>query len=336
MKICYLGSELETHLLSTKATLDCLRARGHKIEMRIWHYGKEEKEITFANSDADLFITDGHYNITPPSNILWIQISHGISPYKPWGCSRVDNAIKMRLVPTTRWEKHVTKIRTGTSGVIPADGWSKLDLYHNALRNKEELRAALYKKYKFDPKRPLIVYAPTGARANALTKKEWIAQYGSEKGYSWHGSYYHHLEVRKIVSSIANYYEILHPTISRTDDIKDRVPMMAISDIMIGDISSMSLEYTCVDKPIILLKKHVSDCSPKDFRLFGEDTNPIVDLGDIIGIEELKDVLKYRLKHDDYKNIRRYWKKLLLGTVDGKCGEREADAIEQFWRKHEQ
>lgn len=348
MKICYLGAELETHLLATKPTLDELRRRGHQIEMRIWHYGRESKEITFANSDADLFITDGHYKNAgdnlidpescgtaevPDNRFLWIQISHGISPYKPWGCSKVNNAIKMRLVPTEAWAEHVKDKATPQTGIIPVDGWSKLDHYYHALRNKAVLKAALFKKYGFNPKKPLVVYAPTGARQHALTKEAWVQAYGTERGYGWHGSYYHRKEVKKIVSKVANFYEIPHPTIGRSD-AKDRVALLAASNALIGDISSMSLEYIAVNKPIILLRKRKEDRQPADFHLFGNQAGPVVDLGKIIDIEGLGSVLSKVLKRDDHRARREFWRKQLLGTVDGHCAEREADAIERFAEEH--
>jgi CDP-glycerol glycerophosphotransferase (TagB/SpsB family) len=106
--------------------------------------------------------------------------------------------------------------------------------------------------------------------------------------------------------------------------------MMAIADLFIGDISSMSLEFTAIDKPIILVKKLIEDQDPSDFRLFAESTNPIVDLGDIVTTKSLEETIAYRLKNDSYKKIRNYWKDLLLGTIDGGNALREAEVIENF------
>lgn len=350
MKVCYLGCELGTHVLATRSTLRALEKRGHTVERRIWHYGKEATEITFKNSDADVFLSDGHYKNTafpdtdpspcgvaemPDRRFLWVQLSHGISPYKPWGCSAVGDATKIRLVPTLGWQKHASKTATSTSFTVDVNGWCKMDQYYKALQNKQELKELLFSKYNFKHGQPLIVYAPTGIRQHAPTRSEWAKKYGTEAGYAWHGSYYHNEKVKKIASDISNFYEIPHPTIAR-NDVKDRVSLMAISDMMIGDISSMSLEYTCVNKPIVLLRKNIEDSAPTDFRLFGEKENPIVDLGDIVGVKELSRTIAYRLIHDDYKEIRNRWRELLLGEVDGKCGEREAIAIERLWEKHEQ
>lgn len=336
MKIAYLGPELETHRMIVELILKQLNNRGHQTIIKIWHYGREEQEINFAGIVADVYVLCSNYKALEKTidqiDTILVHISHGISPYKPWGTHIFKRGHRVRFVPTFRWKLHSGD--KDNSFITPVDGWCKLDLYHKALQNKEETKKYIYNKYQFDPARPLIVYAPTGMRFNAQTKERWIAEYGNDKGYGWHGSYYHKDVVRKITNKIANYYEIPHPTISRQDDIVDRVPILAISDIMIGDISSMSLEYTAVDKPIILLKKDIQDSDPKDYRLFGKLENPIVDLGDIISINELEEVLQYRLYHDDYKTIRNYWKNELLGTVDGNCALREAEAIESFAKKY--
>lgn len=336
MRICYLGPELLTHRRNIELVLDQLRNKGHEVIAKTWHYGKEEEELTFSGVETDIHMVCSTYKTLEKSidkeGTILVHVSHGISPYKGWGTALFKNGHRVRFVPTPRWATHSGDNYNST--IISVDGWCKLDFYYKALQDREEIKEEIYKRYKFNPDQPLVVYAPTGMRLNAQTREQWIAEYGTHKGYGWHGSYYHKDRVRKTVSKIANYYEIPHPTVSREDNLIDRVSILAVSDLMIGDISSMSLEYTTVDKPIILLKKNIQDLDPTDYKLFNKLENPIIDLGDIISIGELEEVLQYRLHHDDYKTIRNYWKNELLGTIDGNCALREAEAIEAFAKKY--
>lgn len=329
MKFCYLGSELETHFCGIRLVLDSLKARGHEVLIKRWKFGHEDTERDVKNIQADIFLTE----MTVPENEApytrpWIQFSHGISPYKSWNHAYSLGRWKARLAPTQAWQDYAKEHIKKNPIIAVTNGWAKADLYYRALIQRENIRKEMVAKYKFDPNRPIIIYAPTGMRHNAQSKIEWQQAGYAKNGYRSHGSYYHRELVQQVAKRHGNYYEIPHPCVSRGDNLLDRIKMMAIADLFIGDISSMSLEFTAIDKPIILLQKHIADQDPLDFRLFAVPKNPIVDLGDIITIGSLKDVLPYRLVHDDYKFIRNRWKELLLGEVDGKAAIREANTIE--------
>jgi hypothetical protein len=325
MDICFLGSEIDTHFSAINLTLEKLKLYGHSVTIKRWHFGNEAEEKDRIEVEADLYLSENSVPKIVPEGSYWIEFRHGISPYK-MDLRKYEN-LSAKIVPTLYWKSIFENVEGRDTLIVPTNGWCKMDLYHERLERKEDLKKEIYNKYSFDENKPLVVYAPTGIRHETVTKEEWINKYGNDKGYRNHGSYYHHETTEETILKYANFFEVQHPCVDRSVSALDRIDVIAVSDLLISDISSMALEYTAVDKPIILLKKRIEDQDPRDFRLCGYQKEPIIDLGDIISIEELDSVLKYRLINDDYKETRKYWKELLLGNIDGKCAEREALAI---------
>ena len=99
----------------------------------------------------------------------------------------------------------------------------------------------------------------------------------------------------------------------------------------------MVAEFTVLDKPIVLIKKDIKDRSILDFHIYQDLRTPVLDVGDIIDVSEVAKVVKYRLKHDDYKERRNMWKNKLVipdGKFDGHCTDREVTAIETFIKEY--
>jgi CDP-glycerol glycerophosphotransferase (TagB/SpsB family) len=326
MDVFYIGSELKTHFSAISLTLEELKKQGHNVTVRQWHYDNEEEERQKVTEIADVYLTEASLPKEIPEGSYWIEFRHGISPYK----MNMGSNTHAKLVPTLYWKNVFDKNKnniTNKTFCFPTSGWSKIDFYYEKLQRREEIREEVYNKYHFDKDKKLVVYAPTGIRHETTTKKSWIEKYTNLEGYKHHGSYYHKETIQNIVTKIANLFEIPHPCINRDMEPEDRLDLLVASDLLISDISSIAMEYTALDKPIILLKKNIEDQDPFDFRICELIDSPIIDLGDIISIEELEKVLPYRLEVDDYKTIRNNWKDLLLGRVDGQCAKREADAI---------
>ncbi len=101
----------------------------------------------------------------------------------------------------------------------------------------------------------------------------------------------------------------------------DLAPLLALSDVMISDVSSAWMEFMALDKPVILYS------NPNASRYHGYDRNNIEwawrDLGsEVTSFDELKRLLPAIVRSGDGKStIRMNYARLLFADVSGKACE---------------
>lgn len=128
-------------------------------------------------------------------------------------------------------------------------GFPKTD----ALVNGELDREDLLRRYGFNGLRPVVLYAPTGEKYNSLEimGKEVIQRLTDCEKYDLLIKPHDHPKNKKTdwFSELA-FLEGPHTKIVRTLDV---VPLLFLADLLLTDASSVSNEYTLLDRPIVYL-----------------------------------------------------------------------------------
>jgi len=132
---------------------------------------------------------------------------------------------------------------------VVRNGFMKTDALLNGELNREELLG----RYGFDGSRPIILYAPTGAKRNSLeTIGEDVIQKLADTGdyeiliKPHDHPKNHHIDWRSRLS----WFEGDHCRVVWGGDV---VPLAFLSDLLISDASSVSNEYALLDRPMIFL-----------------------------------------------------------------------------------
>ncbi len=156
-------------------------------------------------------------------------------------------------------------------------------------------RDALLRGLGLDPARPAILFAPTGEKHNALdVMGVEIVEALTGPGL-WNVLVKPHDHPKKDIDWFAE--------LSRFEDggmrlVRDRdiIPYLAASDLLITDMSSVAVEYTLLDRPIIFmdipaLMRRVRKRAPAlDLDTYGRKTGRVA-----AGPEELEDAVRASL-----------------------------------------
>jgi hypothetical protein len=113
-------------------------------------------------------------------------------------------------------------------------------------------RAKLLERYGFDGLRPIVLYAPTGEAHNSLETM------GADviRNLSACDDFDLIIKPHDHPKDGVNFFEILsrlegpHTKLAHEADV---VPLLALSDVLITDASSVANEYTLLDRPIVFL-----------------------------------------------------------------------------------
>lgn len=193
-----------------------------------------------------------HTKLIPARNVdRKIQIFHGVSyrnkSVRPenMGC---DNYFVVGPYMLKRFHE---------SGLMQQDdsravniGFMKTDSLLNGSLNTHELLASV----SFDGSRPVILYAPTGAKLNSLeTMGEAVIQalLATDKYDLIIKPHDHPKNKRVNWARYLRRYESAHCRI--VPPAADVIPMLFIADLLISDASSVANEYTLLDRPLVFL-----------------------------------------------------------------------------------
>ncbi len=180
-----------------------------------------------------------------------IQIFHGVSyrnkAVRPenMGC---DNYFVIGPYMLKRFEEG--KLLSAQDPRVVNVGFMKTD----ALLDGSLNRQALLTSVGFDGSRPVLLYAPTGAKSNSLETmgeaviKELLAtdkydllikphDHPKNKRVNW---------AKYLARYQGEHCKIVPPA-------ADVIPMLFIADLLISDASSVANEYTLLDRPIVFL-----------------------------------------------------------------------------------
>lgn len=223
-----------------------------------------------------------HTNLITPMNVEIgsVQIFHGIS-FRNRGL-RPDNMhcdyyfvtgpyMHRRLVEQGLIEKNDPRM-------IPI-GFMKTDrLVNGALDRRDLLR-----QYDLDDSRPLVVYAPTGAKHNSMkTMGEDVVKNLKDSGkFNLIIKLHDHPKEDIDWNEKLRPLEDQHTIVARNDDV---IPLLHAADILISDASSVSSEFSLCDRPMVFLdvpkllaKMEAAEYKTMDTETWGRKAGLIVE-----------------------------------------------------------
>jgi len=131
--------------------------------------------------------------------------------------------------------------------LVRETGWSKLDPVFNKQWDFSNQKKQLIKQYDFNPELPVILYAPTfpPKYTSAPDLHDTIKKLNNGK-YNWIIKF--HPLMDKIVQE--KYKQLENENLRIVDEL-NILPIMAGSDIMITDTSSVAYEFLTFNRPLI-------------------------------------------------------------------------------------
>lgn len=199
--------------------------------------------------DFEVFFTANTNPILPQSVGTSIQIFHGLSfrnrAIRPKNRGR-DFYFMMGPYMHRRF-REAGLLEEDDDRAVPI-GFMKTD----RLLNGELSRSQLLERYGFDGSRPVLLYAPTGEKHNSLEimGEEVIDRLTRSDNYDLLIKPHDHPKKEIDWSARLNRFEGNHCRVAREFDV---IPLLSLADLLISDASSVSSEYSLLDRPMIFL-----------------------------------------------------------------------------------
>lgn len=253
-----------------------------------------------------------------------VQIFHGTSD-KPFNYHKSLRNYDLITVPGPRMKEEIIEKELSVPDRIAVIGYPKIDSFLHS----DFDRMAFGHKIGIDTSKKTVLFSPTWVDPN---------KYSSFPGY-----------VIQILRSLRNYNVIVKPHVDilrqrpweilKAYIIKgkncfifprsiDILPFMAVSDLMITDISSVSHEYLPFDKPIVFISPKPKDKIPKEHRWIWRCGDVIENKCDIL------DVVKKNLDNPEMSKIERESAlKQIFYDFDGKSAARFKAALTDLMDK---
>lgn len=258
---------------------------------------------------------------TTIQGIKHVQVFHGTSD-KPFNYHKSLNRYDLIAVPGPKMRDEIIKMGLSVPERLVVVGYPKIDAF---LHSRFD-RNAFKKRLGIDNTRKNVLYSPTWNDPN---------KYSSFPNYI--GTILKNLrEFNLIVKPHPDILKYKPWQIMKAYFLKRRnclfypkssniLPFMAISDILLTDISSVSHEYLPFDKPMVFL-------NPKPKAGIPEEHKWIWRCGDIIEDGgEITDVVKENLKNPEkYKMQRKSALHHVFLSFDGKSSDRFEEALYQL------
>jgi CDP-glycerol glycerophosphotransferase (TagB/SpsB family) len=251
-------------------------------------------------------------------NLKHVQIFHGTSD-KPFNFHKSLGKYDLITVPGHKMKEDIVK-----TGYAPAEkvfpiGYAKVDSFlHSNFDGK-----GFQKEIGIDPGKATVLYTPTWADPDCYSSfSKFLGKILKDlKPYN---------VIIKPHSNILRYrpWLIFKASILKGKNVflfpntPDVLPFMAISNLMITDISSVSHEYLPFDKPMVFLSPKAIDSIPEEHRWIWRCGDVIEDKRDVYSVvkENLENSEKYKKERDDAR-------KQIFLDFDGKSALRFKEAL---------
>jgi len=223
-------------------------------------------------------------SIAPRTAGRTVQIFHGVS-FKNLAVR--EKALKFDVL-CLPGRYHAEAYRT--AGLIRADGPRYLltgFAKDDPLVDGSLDRTALLRRLELDPARPTLLFAPTGEKHNALETMgvEVIRALAAEPGWNLLIKPHDHPK-----HSI-DWFQTLAPL--ESDRVRlvrelDVVPFLHAADLLLTDASSVAVEYTLLDRPIVfldvprLLERIQKRAPAMDLETYGRRIGAIATAADVV------------------------------------------------------
>jgi ATP-binding cassette subfamily B protein len=113
-------------------------------------------------------------------------------------------------------------------------------------------RTGLLERLGVDPQLPTVLFAPTGGKHNALDVMgvELVRRLGAETG--WNLLIKPHDHPKKVIDWFAELAPFESARVQCVREL-DVVPLLRAADVLLTDASSVAVEYTLLDRPIVFV-----------------------------------------------------------------------------------
>ena len=252
----------------------------------------------------------------PVKKIKRFGFDHGLYQFKRWTDKRNYNDFNIYFVSSDDQVQTSRKLGINTTKAI---GYPKLDNAFNGFYDEKSL-SDIKKKCKIDERKKIILFTTTWDVAGLSAIDKWINAL-DRLSVEYNVFVTVHTWIKQ------KYKELLraNKNITFIED-HNTTPYLMLSDILIGDYSSIIGEFCAFDKPIITFKVPESDRTIPEIITLIKSISLQVDNED-----ELFNAIKKCLKNPQEKSdARRKANKLLFYKLDGKAGERAASEIKKF------
>jgi hypothetical protein len=213
-------------------------------------YIPRERVVTveeMASMDVDLLFASDSRMLRPRSARSTVQLFSGLS-FRSEAIRSSADAFFL-VGPTMRR-------RLATAGLLPDSDRRALEIgapWTDRLVDRSLERDVLLRWYGLDGDRPILFYAPTGQVGNSLELmgEEVLARLDETDRYLVLVKP-HRAMSRRRTDWTARLRSYPWRNVVVLDDI-DLVPVMAMSDLLITDASSIAAEYALLDRPMVFL-----------------------------------------------------------------------------------
>lgn len=203
-----------------------------------------------ADHSFDLLFAANTKMIAPGKVGARVQIFHGIS-FRNKAVRRENMNADYYFIVGPYMQRRFVE-----SGLMTADDPRKLSvgfMKTDRLLNRSLDRAELLSQYGFDGTRPVLLYAPTGQKYNSLETmgESVIKRIAACDKFDLIIKPHDHPKNTKI-----NWFDKLkslcgaHVKLTSEPDV---IPLLFVADLLITDASSVSSEYSLLDRPILFL-----------------------------------------------------------------------------------
>ena len=278
-------------------TLDYKEYRKLKSKKIRVLFGFFPKDLIIA-INSKIFVTDHglHYfkKLLNNTSQFFIDVNHGL-PFQKWDEKMMKQWYRFDevwLFSEMHKEIYINDFGYSKPENLINTGYGRLDYIKsfNVLHNKHELIKSIKSKYKLDLRKKTVIYAPTWIHNRSFEKKE-IMNPKNLNFVKYLNSISEELDIDLIfrphlntnystseMTEIRSFKSLKFMPQSDYDEIEE---LLTISDILITDYSSISLDYILLNRPVLFLD------TPSSFSL-GTFKDEILRFGKKVEQPEIK------------------------------------------------
>lgn len=255
----------------------------------------------------------------PEEKIIKVGMRHGAYHFKRFTNPKNYNAFNLYLLTSLEELKFAESIGVTSAKAV---GFPKLDPAFDGTYSNDYLNN-LKKKMKLDENKRIVIFTATWDKSGMSAIHKWYDKLDKlSQTYNILVSV-HPWTSQKYISKIKLYssvYFIEDP---------DVVPYLMISDVLVGDTSSIIAEFCALDKPIITFR------TPEGRRSIPEIREMIKSISiQIDNFNEIYEAIERYLKNPNEKSAQReHANKIMFTSLDGKAGKRAAREIEKLLKE---
>ena len=249
----------------------------------------------------------------PEKRILKFGMRHGAYHFKDFVSAKRYNAFDYYFMTSVKEVKLAEK--KGITNAV-AIGYPKLDDAFNGKITENEL-ARLRKKLNLDVQKPTMLFTATWEKSGMSAIDKWAGRL-SELVDKYNVLVTLHAWVTEKNRTLVRRNSQVHYI-----ETKDILPYLMISDVMVGDISSIIAEFCALDRPIITFRTDKG-------KRFSDEIREMLDQISfrVNTFAELKKALNEAILNPNlHAAARQQYNKVMFDVLDGKAGERAAAFI---------